>query len=196
MLMYNNGMVTNEEVVDAQARHAQALSDLNPGAGPATRGQLQALLISIHDLLAKLDDKVGNLDNKVGNLDRKMSAISENSRFFQRNSQSIRMSGGNQTLWRPKKTEAGFAAAPPLPEMAPVGAPPAAVQQVFNAPAPFPGPNTVPPASLAFPATTGQTISRADLGYFARWYNEDFGIAAGDNHDMQIKKFRDFLSGL
>eukprot|EP00961_Rhodomonas_salina_P294575 3934699-Rhodomonas_salina.1 len=195
-------MVTDEEVVEAQARHVQALADLNPGVVPATLDQLQALLTPIRTSLVNLNDNVESLKHKVESLDHKVDAINENSKTFQRNSQrpgreqSMRMSRGNDELWRPTKTSAGFAAAPPLPEMAQPWGPPAAVQQVFYAPAPPPGLRTLPPAALSFPATAGQTISRAELGYLARWYNDEFGIVAADNHDEQMKKFRDFLCGM
>lgn len=94
------------------------------------------------------------------------------------------------------KSVAGFAPAPPIPAMNPAGGVPAGIAALLAAAAPAPGPAVFPPAALPFPNTTAVTLTMAQIGYLARWYNNPFGIVAGDALGAQQQKLRLFLSGL
>ena len=79
--------------------------------------------------------------------------------------------------------------------MNPAGAVPVGIAAVFAAPPPLPGPGVFPPAALRFPNTTAVDLTSAQIGYLARWYNNTFGIVAGDVLGDQRQKLRDFLCG-
>ena len=75
------------------------------------------------------------------------------------------------------------------------GGPPPGVAAVLAAPPVAPGPNAVPPPAFAFTATTADTLTQAQLGQLACFYNEGFGIVAGDDHATQLARFRQWLCG-
>jgi hypothetical protein len=79
--------------------------------------------------------------------------------------------------------------------MQPAGGVPDAVAAVFAAAPPLPGVGVLPPAPLRFPQTTAVDLTMAEIGYLARWYNNNFGIVGGDNVGAQMQKLRDFLAG-
>ena len=105
------------------------------------------------------------------------------------------LSSAGASILRPLcKSVVGFAVAPPLAAMQPAAVP-AAIAAVFAAAPPLPGVGVVPPAAVRFPRPTAVDLTMAEIGYLARWYNNNFGIVGGDNVGAQMKKLRDFLAG-
>ncbi|KAJ1559071.1 hypothetical protein HK405_012119 [Cladochytrium tenue] len=99
------------------------------------------------------------------------------------------------TFRRPSKHVKGFAEAPPIPEMAPPNGMPADIESILNGPPPAPGVDVVPPPALPFMNDATTEITQAEIGYLAMWYNDTFGIEAGDNHMLQLHKLRVWLCG-
>merc|ERR1712032_105260 len=124
-----------------------------------------------------------------------MGAKLDNSRRCARNQASLEVSGISQ---RPEPVELicketpGFLALPNA--AAPGGAPvPAAVALVLGAAAPPAG--AMPPAVFPAVPNTRTRLTSVQIGYYARWYNDSFGISAADTADARMRKFLLFLGG-
>lgn len=96
---------------------------------------------------------------------------------------------------RLNKVNPGFLPIPPIPTMVPANGIPAPIAAIFVAPAPLPGVGVVPPVVLPFLNDTNSTLRQSEIGYLARWYNDDFGIVAGDNEATQLGKLKRYMSG-
>ncbi|KAL3698142.1 hypothetical protein R1sor_012218 [Riccia sorocarpa] len=103
-----------------------------------------------------------------------------------------RMQAGH--LIAPNKTVTGFAQAVPIPAMDHGDLSPD-IAAIFDAQAPLPGVGVRPPPAIRFPGHVHDNLTQAEIGILARWYNDTFGIVAGDLHPIQLQKLTGFLMG-
>jgi len=176
--------VTAAEVGAAQIRHNAAIARsagaavsppwLAPALNAALAPALNAALASaLNAALAPISAQIANVTVKAMNTAQRPT--------------------GGAVIMRAKEA-AGYAAVPPLPNMVPP-AEPHAVTDVFAAGGLAPGAGVVPPAALPVPANFAASITSAEIGYLCRFYNDTFGIVAGDNHAQQMKKLLNYLCG-
>eukprot|EP00549_Striatella_unipunctata_P013465 CAMPEP_0118722174 /NCGR_PEP_ID=MMETSP0800-20121206/31197_1 /TAXON_ID=210618 ORGANISM="Striatella unipunctata, Strain CCMP2910" /NCGR_SAMPLE_ID=MMETSP0800 /ASSEMBLY_ACC=CAM_ASM_000638 /LENGTH=220 /DNA_ID=CAMNT_0006630251 /DNA_START=258 /DNA_END=920 /DNA_ORIENTATION=- len=160
--------VTAAEVGAAQIRHNAAIAR---SAGAAVSPPW--LAPALNAALAPISAQIANVTVKAMNTAQRPT--------------------GGAVIMRAKEA-AGYAAVPPLPNMVPP-AEPHAVTDVFAAGGLAPGAGVVPPAALPVPANFAASITSAEIGYLCRFYNDTFGIVAGDNHAQQMKKLLNYLCG-
>lgn len=123
------------------------------------------------------------------------TAAINNSRIWARNqaSLSIAAARGRQPIELIAKERPGFLALPNAAAPAPAAAYTPPVAAVFAGAAPALG--GMPPP--VFPAVqhTSARLNRNQIGFYARWYNDTFGIIAADSPRVRMEKFFQFLAG-
>ncbi|KAG9413073.1 hypothetical protein AC1031_016091 [Aphanomyces cochlioides] len=217
--------VEDAEIGMAAGREAEAISQVHGNAiapmwfnqalaaalNPIQQGLngLQNQVNGLQNQVNGLQNQVNGLQNQVNGLDAHlqlvhhqqedfqthMMVVHANSRIFARNLAACAVP--TNPFQRPAKLNRGYLAINQLPnaQLRGVGIIPGPIHAIFNAPAPDPGPNVFPPDDLPFAENYSSNLTSRHIGYLCRWYNDTFGIEAGDNHTDMMRKLKCFLTG-
>ncbi|KAH9136085.1 hypothetical protein AeRB84_018627 [Aphanomyces euteiches] len=188
----------------AAGREAEAISQVH-GNAIAPMWFNQALAAALNPIEQGLNgvqiqvnglrNQVNGLRNQVNDFQAHMMVVHANSRIFVRNLAACAVP--TNEFQRPAKMNRGYLAHNDLPnaQLRADGNIPGPIQAIFNLPAPDPGPNVFPPVILQFVENYSANVTSRQIGYLCRWYNDTFGIEAGDNHADMMRKLKGFLTG-